>query len=44
MLKTFQHDVNIIITSDHGTMNVLEPSKVIEKSISNNLRYKTEEK
>jgi len=34
--------VNIIITSDHGTMNVNEASKVIgEKSISSNLRYKT---
>ena len=40
--KLSQHDVNIIITSDHGTMNVMEPSKVIgEKSISSNLRYKT---
>tara|TARA_Y100001968_G_C19446010_1_gene765381 strand:- start:392 stop:1939 length:1548 start_codon:yes stop_codon:yes gene_type:complete len=35
-------DVSIIITSDHGTINVNEPSKVIgEKSISTNLRYKT---
>ena len=35
-------NVNIIITSDHGTMNVNEPSKVIgEKTISSNLRYKT---
>ena len=34
--------VNIIITSDHGTMNVNEPSRVIgEKNISSNLRYKT---
>ena len=34
--------VDIIITSDHGTMNVNEPSKVIgEKTISSNLRYKT---
>ena len=43
MLKQLSHhDVNIIITSDHGTMNVLEPSKVVgEKNISNNLRYKT---
>ena len=37
-----QLDVNIIITSDHGTINVTEPSKVVgEKNISNNLRYKT---
>ena len=35
-------NANIIITSDHGTLNVNEPSKVIgEKSISSNLRYKT---
>ena len=36
------HNINIIITSDHGTINVGEPSKVIgEKTISSNLRYKT---
>ncbi len=35
-------DCTIIITSDHGTINVNEPSKVIgEKTISTNLRYKT---
>lgn len=35
-------NVDIIITSDHGTMNVNEPSKVIgEKTMSSNLRYKT---
>tara|TARA_B100000579_G_scaffold54192_2_gene37989 strand:+ start:6855 stop:8405 length:1551 start_codon:yes stop_codon:yes gene_type:complete len=35
-------NVNIIITSDHGTINVAEPSKLVgEKSISSNLRYKT---
>ena len=35
-------NVNIIITSDHGTTNVTEASKVIgEKTISSNLRYKT---
>ncbi|MBF25320.1 MAG: two-component system response regulator [Flavobacteriales bacterium] len=35
-------NVNIIITSDHGTINVTEPSKLIgEKNISSNLRYKT---
>tara|TARA_B100000902_G_scaffold337666_1_gene338710 strand:- start:345 stop:1895 length:1551 start_codon:yes stop_codon:yes gene_type:complete len=35
-------NVNIIITSDHGTINVTEPSKLIgEKTISSNLRYKT---
>ena len=36
------NNCNVIITSDHGTINVNEPSKVIgEKSISSNLRYKT---
>tara|TARA_B100001250_G_scaffold388662_1_gene387097 strand:- start:621 stop:1568 length:948 start_codon:yes stop_codon:yes gene_type:complete len=35
-------NAEIIITSDHGTINVNEPSKVIgEKTISSNLRYKT---
>ncbi len=35
-------DATVFITSDHGTINVNEPSKVIgEKSISTNLRYKT---
>ena len=35
-------NANIVITSDHGTINVNEPSKVVgEKSISTNLRYKT---
>ncbi len=35
-------DATVFITSDHGTINVNEPSKVVgEKSISSNLRYKT---
>ena len=35
-------NANIIITSDHGTTNVNEPSKLVgEKTISSNLRYKT---
>ena len=35
-------NAKIVITSDHGTINVNEPSKVLgEKSISTNLRYKT---
>ena len=35
-------NATIIITSDHGTINVTEPSKVMgEKTISSNLRYKT---
>jgi CheY-like chemotaxis protein len=34
--------LKLIITTDHGTINVKEPSKVIgDKNISANLRYKT---
>ena len=40
--KISSSNYNILITSDHGTINVNEPTKVIgEKSISSNLRYKT---
>ena len=40
--KLSETDSTIFITSDHGTINVNEPSKVVgEKSISTNLRYKT---
>jgi hypothetical protein len=40
--KLSNTNANIVITSDHGTINVTEPSKVIgEKNISSNLRYKT---
>ncbi|MBJ05378.1 MAG: two-component system response regulator [Flavobacteriales bacterium] len=43
--KLSSHDCNIIITSDHGTINVSEPSRVVgEKTISSNLRYKTGKK
>jgi len=32
---------SVVITSDHGTINVTEPSKLVgEKDISSNLRYK----
>jgi len=35
-------NVNVIITTDHGTINVENPSKIVgEKDISTNLRYKT---
>ena len=35
-------NVDIIITTDHGTINVENPTKIIgEKDISTNLRYKT---
>jgi hypothetical protein len=34
--------LKLILTTDHGTINVKEPSKVIgDKNISSNLRYKT---
>ena len=40
--KLASENVNIVITSDHGTINVTEPSRVVgEKNISTNLRYKT---
>mgnify|MGYP001397050570 CR=1 FL=1 len=35
-------NIDLIITTDHGTINVETPSKIIgERDISNNLRYKT---
>jgi hypothetical protein len=34
--------LNLIITTDHGTINTSRPSKVVgDKNISSNLRYKT---
>jgi len=40
--KAQQHKYKLIITTDHGTINVKKPSKVIgDKQISANLRYKT---
>jgi len=40
--KISSSNSNVIITSDHGTINVNEPSRVVgEKRISSNLRYKT---
>ena len=40
--KLSESNSTVFITSDHGTINVTEPSKVIgEKTISSNLRYKT---
>jgi hypothetical protein len=36
------HNIRIILTTDHGTINVKNPSKVIgDKNTSLNLRYKT---
>jgi len=40
--KAQQLDQKLIITTDHGTINVKYPTKVIgDKNISSNLRYKT---
>jgi CheY-like chemotaxis protein len=40
--KAQQHGYKLVITTDHGTVNVKNPSKVIgDKNISSNLRYKT---
>ena len=36
-----KQDANLIITTDHGTINVNKPSKVIgDKNVNSNLRYK----
>ena len=36
-----KQDANLIITTDHGTINVARPSKVIgDKNVNTNLRYK----
>ena len=41
MLRIAEHDVNVVITTDHGTVRVQEPSKVIgDKNTNTNLRYK----
>ena len=40
--KAQKMGLNLIITTDHGTINTSRPSKVIgDKNISSNLRYKT---
>jgi len=40
--KAQEQGLKLIITTDHGTINVKNPSKVIgDKKISTNLRYKT---
>ena len=40
--KAKHHNMKLIITTDHGTINTKRPSKVIgDKNISANLRYKT---
>ena len=41
MERIAEHDVNVVITTDHGTIRVQEPSKVIgDKNTNTNLRYK----
>ena len=41
MNQVSKQDANLIITTDHGTINVNKPSKVIgDKSVNVNLRYK----
>ena len=41
MKQIAKQDANIVITTDHGTINVNKPSKVVgDKSVNSNLRYK----
>jgi hypothetical protein len=41
MERVAEYDANIVITTDHGTVRVQEPSKVIgDKNTNTNLRYK----
>ena len=41
MKQIAKQDANIIITTDHGTINVNKPSKIIgDRNINSNLRYK----
>ena len=41
MKQIAKQDANLIITTDHGTINVNKPSKVIgDKNVNSNLRYK----
>ena len=41
MKQIAKQDANIVITTDHGTINVNKPSKVIgDRSVNSNLRYK----
>ena len=40
--KIADHDADLIISTDHGTINVGVPSKVVgDRETSSNLRYKT---
>jgi len=41
MERISENDVNVIITTDHGTIRVKEPSKVVgDRNTNTNLRYK----
>ena len=41
MKQIAKQDANIIITTDHGTINVNKPSKIIgDRNVNSNLRYK----
>ncbi len=41
MKQIAKQDANVIITTDHGTINVNKPSKVIgDRNVNTNLRYK----
>tara|TARA_B100000401_G_scaffold339746_1_gene238171 strand:- start:642 stop:1250 length:609 start_codon:yes stop_codon:yes gene_type:complete len=41
MKQIAKQDANIVITTDHGTINVKKPSKVIgDRDVNTNLRYK----
>ena len=41
MRKIHDQDANVVITTDHGTINVAKPSKVIgDRNVNSNLRYK----
>ena len=41
MSKIANQQANLIITTDHGTINVNKPSRIIgDRSVNSNLRYK----
>ena len=41
MKQISKQDANIVITTDHGTINVNRPSRVIgDRDVNSNLRYK----
>tara|TARA_Y100001954_G_scaffold224890_1_gene264797 strand:+ start:64 stop:1614 length:1551 start_codon:yes stop_codon:yes gene_type:complete len=41
MKKIAEQDANVVITTDHGTINVNKPSKIIgDRNVNSNLRYK----